>query len=89
MVKTNMTNIKGHLAHNGYTIGCFNDATDIITNLTTNQMRRLRCALLEETTDLVLVSRGMKYVVEVKTVDDEKDINVMTKCDYDMLYGFN
>ena len=43
--------------------------------------------IFEEATDIIVKVRNKVYVVELTTVDEEKDFNLLTKAEYISRYG--
>lgn len=69
----------------GYTAGCIDDSLDnIIDN---NSITQIINELSEEHTDIFISINNELYVVEISTVDNEKDIYLYTAVAYFKKYG--
>ena len=68
----------------GFVVGCYDSR---IEQLKKSQLKRIiEQALVLEWTDVVLIVNGVKCVVEISTVDNEKDFNLMTYKEYKNTY---
>lgn len=75
--------IKSKLIELGYKVGCMNNL-DMIPKSKLNTVIE---SLDYEYTDLFLTNRSKLLVVEISTVDNEKDITVMDATEYFSQYG--
>lgn len=68
----------------GFVVGCYDSR---IEQLKKSQLKRIiEQALVLEWTDVVIIVNGVKCVVEISTVDNEKDFNLMTYKEYKNIY---
>ena len=68
----------------GFVVGCYDSR---IEQLKKSQLKRIiEQALVLEWTDVVIIVNGVKCVVEISTVDNEKDFNLMTYKEYKNTY---
>ena len=71
----------------GFVVGCYDSR---IEQLKKSQLKRIiEQALVLEWTDVIIIVNGVKCVVEISTVDNEKDFNLMTYKEYKNTYGDN
>lgn len=68
----------------GYELGCYNDGVERISK---KELAKVLEALEQEHTDIIISIRKKQYVVEVATVDNEKDLNIRTLDDYVSEFG--
>lgn len=80
------TYIESKLEDN-YIIGCYDGVIDTFSKRSVNRI--IEYANMLEHTDINITSNGIKYVVEISTVDGEKDFKVKTMNQYKNLYGGN
>ena len=69
----------------GYVIGCYDKLIDTLSKRTINRI--VDSALSYDWTDLLITSKGKKYIVEISTVDREKDLQISTPKEYEQTYG--
>ena len=81
---TNKEKIKDKLNSLGYDLGCYNC---LINNVKGKDLIKLLSILDEEATDLDIKINNRDYVIELQTVDREKDFYIITKEDYINRYG--
>ena len=81
----NVEMIKKAVESAGYIIGCI-DAKGF-EGVTKPQMKKVLNVLGEEYTDIIISKNRRKHVVEVSTVDNEKDIHIYSKDEYINKYG--
>lgn len=67
-----------------YVIGCYDS---LIDKLSKGELNNILKNIDEEYTDIDVMLRGKLHVVEISTVDNEKDFNVLTKEEYISRYG--
>lgn len=67
-----------------YTIGCYDND---IERLSKKELKKVLDNIFEEATDIIVKVRNKVYVVELTTVDEEKDFNLLTKAEYISRYG--
>lgn len=67
-----------------YTIGCYDND---IEKLSKKELKKVLDNIFEEATDIIVQVRNKVYVVELNTVDSEKDFNLLTKAEYISRYG--
>lgn len=81
-------NIKNEIIKNiksiGYELGCYDD---LLNKLTNRALKEVMKHLDEESTDVFLMIRNKLYVVEIATVDNEKDIKLYEGLSYFRQYG--
>lgn len=82
--KTNKDIIEDKVKKLGYKIGCYDDNIDKISK---KELKKILDALEEEYTDIRIKVRKKEFVVEIATVDNEKDFNMKTLEEYIYLYG--
>lgn len=70
----------------GYTLGCYNEKID---QLKPASLKKVLEAVEEECTDIKVTLNGMPHIVEVATVDSERDLNIMTLKEYRNTYRNN
>jgi len=64
----------------GFTLGSYNDILNDASTRTVNKI--ISDYLWQEYTDAKITIKGKKYMLEVCTVDNEKDLNVLTMEEY-------
>ncbi|MDX5808367.1 hypothetical protein [Bacillus cereus group sp. BfR-BA-02730] len=67
-----------------FELGCYDS---LIENLSIEELNKVLERLEEECTDVAVVMDNKTYVVEIKTVDDEKDLHVLSADEYKRRYG--
>lgn len=68
----------------GFTLGCY---TSNIDKVSKKELNKVIKALDEDYTDINIQIRGKKYVVEICTVDREKDLILLSQEEYIDRYG--
>lgn len=68
----------------GYKLGCYNT---LISKLSSIQLKKVLTGLEQEHTDVVVTLNRKKYVVEIATVDNEKDLCMISAEEYKSRYG--
>lgn len=68
----------------GLDLGCYNN---IIEKIGKKELSKILNELDQEYTDVVVNMRGKIFVVEIATVDREKDFDIKNKAEYIDLYG--
>lgn len=81
---TNKDIIEKKVTELGCKIGCWNNDIEKLSRLNLNKVLR---GLEEEYTDVLVDVDKEKYIVEIATVDDEKDLNMISKKAYENQYG--
>lgn len=81
---TKIEMIKNEIKKKGFEVGCLNRDLNSFTNVALNKVKQ---NIDEEYTDVFITIRGKLYVVEISTVDNEKDINVYNGSEYFSKYG--
>lgn len=76
--------IKTEILKRGFEVGCINRDLESLTKVALDKVKQ---NLDEEYTDVFVTIRGKLYVVEISTVDNEKDINVYKGSEYFTKYG--
>lgn len=82
--KINKDIIENKVKKLGYEIGCYNEDIDKISS---KELKNVLDALEQEHTDIRIKVRKKEFVVEIATVDNEKDLNMKTLEEYISLYG--
>lgn len=67
------------------TIGCYDKIIDTFSKRSVNRI--IENAIDWEHTDIAITNKGTRYIVEISTVDNEKDFKVKTASEYKNLYG--
>ncbi|WP_333728362.1 hypothetical protein [Bacillus paranthracis] len=67
-----------------FQLSCYDS---LIENLSIEELNKVLESLEEECTDVAVVMDNKTYVVEIKTVDDEKDLHVLSADEYKCRYG--
>lgn len=68
----------------GFTLGCY---TSTIDKVSKKELNKVIKALCEDYTDVSIQIRGKKYVLEICTVDGEKDLILLSQEEYINRYG--
>lgn len=68
----------------GYELGCYHTNIDLLGK---TQLKKVLAGLKEEATDVKVKFLKKDYVVEIFTVDNEKDLNWLSAEEYLRLYG--
>ena len=76
--------IEKKVAELGYKIGCWDNNIEKLSRLNLNKVLR---HLEEEYTDVSVDIDMEKYIVEIATVDNEKDLNMLSDKSYESRYG--
>lgn len=76
--------IKNELSKLGYVIGIY---SPLMENLTQRGLSDVMTMMKEEYTDVDVRINRKHYVVEICTVDNEKDFNILSKSEYKARYG--
>lgn len=84
MKKTNKEIIIEKLKEMNFQIGCYDVKIDKVSKA---EFQKILNSLNDESTDIDIKIRRVEYVVEIQTVDDEKDFSIMTKNEYISRYG--
>ena len=66
-----------------YTLGCYNLQ---IERLSKEELNKVLDKIDNDWTDIHIIINKKKYVVEIKTVDDEKDFDMLTLAEYNSRY---
>jgi|GEM_PF-3669406 len=66
-------------------IGCYDKIIDTFSKRSVNRI--IENAIDLEHTDIAVTNKGTRYIVEISTVDNEKDFKVKTASEYKNLYG--
>ena len=75
------------LAEAGYVIGCYDKRLEDLKYMALKKV--WDNALMLEHTDVHIKINGVEHIVEIATIDNEKDFNVMTVEEYRNQYGDN
>lgn len=67
-----------------YAIGCYDNDIEMLSK---KELKKVLDNIFEEATDIIVKVRNKVYVVELTTVDEEKDFNLLTKAEYISRYG--
>lgn len=78
--------IEQKLEELGFEIGCYCNRIDSLIT-TKKLLNKVLDNLDQEHTDVFITVRGNLYVIEISTVDNEKDINLYTGVAYFSKYG--
>lgn len=81
---TNKELIAQELGKMGFVIGCYDEAME---KLSKKSLKDVLDYMTEEHTDVDVRINRKCYVVEISTVDNEKDFNALTKTEYIARYG--
>lgn len=81
---TNKQLIERRVKAIGYSLGCYNKEVDKIPK---DELIKVLDNISEEATDIEVTINSKKYIVEVKTVDQEKDFDILSKDEYISRYG--
>lgn len=84
MRKTNKQKLVERIEKLGCTLGCWNEKMELLSDYS---LRKVMAVLDEESTDVKVSINRRVHVVEISTVDNEKDFNVLTKAEYINRYG--
>lgn len=76
--------VEKRVAELGYKIGCWDKDVENLSRYSLNKVLRY---LDEEYTDVLVDFNKEKYIIEIATVDDEKDLCMISKKDYEKKYG--
>ena len=76
--------IRTEISKKGFKVGCINRNLDKLTKVAYDKVVQAR---EEEHADVFVTIRNKLYVVEIATVDDEKDVNIMSGAEYFATYG--
>lgn len=68
----------------GYELGCYDDS---LSKLTNKALKEVIKYLDEDSSDVFLMIRNKLYVVEITTVDNEKDVKLYEGLNYFRQYG--
>ncbi|NLL69711.1 MAG: hypothetical protein GX238_01115 [Epulopiscium sp.] len=69
----------------GYLIGCYNSEMEKVSK---EELEKVLEALdFADHTDVSIFINKKEYIVEIATVDDEIDFNIMSKQEYASTYG--
>ena len=79
IAKTNREIMSVFAKKNGCILGIYHNKLDLLSK---NQMTRIEDYIGEEYTDVKFKINGVMHVVEIATVDNEKDVMIMTLKDY-------
>lgn len=82
---TNKEYLANKLQENGWQLGCYTLQAEKLGKRTLNRI--IEAWLMNEATDLIFTMNGVKYVASLDTVDNEKDINIMTLSSYQETFG--
>ena len=85
MIKNVKERIVKRVEELGCVLGCYDKSLDKV--LTTPALKKVLVNLEQEYTDLFLNIKKELYVVEIATVDNEKDIKLFKAVDYFSQYG--
>ena len=81
-------NVKNEIIKNikglGYELGCYDNS---LNSLTKKALKEVIKHLDEESSDIFLMIRNKLYVVEIATVNNEKDIKLYDGLSYFRQYG--
>lgn len=81
---TNKEKIEDKLISLGYELGCYDC---LINKVRGKDLINLLSVLDEEATDLDVKINNKEYVIELMTVDNERDLLIITKEEYINRYG--
>lgn len=77
--------ITEELTKAGYILGCYSNSMELLKEA---QVKRVVKKALEiETGDITVFINKVKHILEVSTVDNEKDFNLITYTEYKNIYG--
>lgn len=82
---TNKEYLANKLQENGWQLGCYTSQAEKLSKRTLNRI--IEAWLMNEATDLIFTMNGVKHVASLDTVDNEKDINIMTLSSYQETFG--
>jgi hypothetical protein len=81
---TNKELISKRIKENGYTIGCYNDKIEKVSK---TDILKVLDSVDNLWGDVPVSIKGVDYIVEIATVDNEIDFNILTALDYENQYG--
>lgn len=84
MKKTNKQRLVEKLDKVGCVLGCWDNKIELLTDYS---LRKVLAVVDEEYTDVKVSINRKPYVVEIATVDNEKDFSVLSKAEYINRYG--
>ena len=84
MKKTNKQRLLEKLDKVGCVLGCWDNKIELLTDYS---LRKVLAVVDEEHTDVKVSINRKPYVVEIATVDNEKDFSVLSKAEYINRYG--
>lgn len=82
---TNKQYLQTELAKHGWELGCYISQAEKLGKRALNRI--IEAWLMNEATEIVTSIKGAKYVIMLDTVDNEKDINIMTLNTYRKTFG--
>ena len=80
---SNRNIIENDLLTKGFKVGCYDP---LLEKASIRSMKRVLECMYEFSIDIQLTIQGVKYVLEINTVDNEKDFNLLTLKEYKSLY---
>lgn len=83
---TNKELLECELKRLGLELGCYNDK---INRINKSEVKKILNNIEEEHTDIKIKFMKKDYVIEIKTVDKEKDLDMLSLEEYNSLYGYD
>lgn len=84
MSNKNYEIIKKKIEDLGLTIGCYDP---LVEKLNKENLNKILSSIEEEYTDVDIKINEKDYVVEIATVDNEKDLQILSRSEYIRRYG--
>lgn len=84
MCNNNYTIIKKKVEDLGLIIGCYDP---LVEKLNTENLNKVLFSIEEEYTDVDVKIGKKDFVVEIATVDNEKDLQILSRSEYISRYG--
>lgn len=84
MKKTNKQRLVEKLEKVGCVLGCWDNKLELLSDYS---LRKVLAVVDEEYIDVIISINRKPHVVEIATVDNEKDFSVLTKAEYIDRYG--
>lgn len=82
---TNKQYLQTELAKHGWELGCYTNQAEKLTKRTLNRI--VEAWLMNEATEIKVSIKGKKYIAMLDTVDNEKDITMLSESSYRLQFG--
>lgn len=83
-IKSNKQLLETKIKELGFELGCYHKS---IETLTKKELNKVLAQLDQESTDVDVMIKKKLYVVEITTMDNEKDIQMLSREEYIDRYG--